>query len=93
MTQDENKSARYASPEKIRQEIRREVFLMLADEPDIDFTPADDGCEWDVAVPSLDMFFTSSVSFTDWHTILLRVKACKGAIDAVRQVEQASQEA
>jgi len=69
-------------------EIRREVFLTLADEPEIELTPAEESCKWDVAVPSIELYFFDSIALNDWLTILLRVKACKGALEGLRPLRQ-----
>ena len=92
MNTNDNESARNASPEIGQErtntmnhdEIRREVFLILADEPEIELTPSDEGSKWDVAVPCLGIYFDGDAGAHEWATILLRVKACKGALDGIR---------
>jgi hypothetical protein len=65
--------------------IRREVYLILADYPEIELTPSDEGCTWDVGIPDLDLFVIPSVTCNDWRALRIRVLACKAAVDAVRK--------
>jgi hypothetical protein len=65
-------------------EMRREVFLILANEPHIRLYPSKGGYGWDVSVTLLDLQFADYVGLFNMEKLLLRVKACKGALDAIR---------
>jgi hypothetical protein len=64
--------------------IRREVYLILADEPEIELYPSDEPSMWDVCAPSIDLYF-EPIKLYNWHRILQQVKACQRALERQRR--------
>lgn len=73
-------------------ELKRRVYQILMDYPEIALTPAEHGCNWDVEVPSLGLIFEDEISLYAWDIIFLRVLACKGAVDSAREAEKTEQQ-